>query len=487
MFSSKRGTLIYACAVSLLVAVMIGLIWHTAYAADQTTAPKADRSAAVSLQNAFVSTADQVKPSVVFITAEHTTTTSEGPDLRGMFPGFPFDMPGPRGGEKQRATASGSGVIVRSDGYVMTNDHVVTGADRVTVRLSDGREFVGKVTEDPTSDIAIVKIDAKGLPAAQLGDSDKVKVGQWAIAVGSPFGLTNTVTIGVVSALTREAAVQDASLPKGGRYYPDLIQTDASINPGNSGGPLVNIDGEVMGINTMIESPTGANAGIGFAVPINSAKIVMDQLMTTGKVVRGYLGLMPEDVTPAKAKTLEVDKGALVASVDDDTPAGKAGIKPMDVIVEINGKKIDSALALRRTVSASKPGSKCSIVLVREGKKQTVQVTVGEAPTNSASSGDNEKTKIGLSVAALTPSMAEQLGVDVDTPGVVVKSVDPDSAAGHANPPIRAGDIILKVNRELTKTPAQFNNAVSKLKSGDTALVLIQRQKATAIAEMPID
>ncbi len=481
MTYSKRSAFAYAC--------MVSLFWHTAYAADITAATKADRSAALSLQNAFTSTADEVKPAVVFIAAEHKAEGRPNmPNMRELFPGFPFpDGPDQGDGDQPRSVSTGSGVIVRPDGYIMTNQHVVAGADRVTVKLNDGREFTGKVMEDPTSDIAIVKVEAKGLPTAKLGDSDTVKVGQWAMAVGSPFGLTNTVTVGVVSALTREATIPDPSSANKGRYYPDLIQTDASINPGNSGGPLVNINGEVIGINTLIESPSGANAGIGFSVPVNSAKFVMNQLITSGKVVRGYLGLVPLDISPAKAKALGVDKGALVDSVAKDTPAQVAGIKPMDVVTQIGVAKIGSALELRRTVASTKPGTKVAMTIFRDGKPETVQVTIGETPGAGERVGAVGKTKVGLTVDALSAQMAERLGIDEDTPGVVVRSVENDSAAGRSNPTIRPGDIILKINRQPTKTVAQFNKAVAELKSGDTALVLLQRGKSTTIAELTLD
>jgi len=491
MKTARYTTILLACL--LLAALAVGLTFglrdsQPAYGAEQPSA-KLERSALLSLQNAFTSIAEELKPSVVFITAERTTTTPGMPDLEDFFRGFPFgpDIPLPRGQQRQRSTAAGSGVIVRSDGYILTNDHVVASAEHVTVKLNDGREFSGKVLRDPRTDLALIKIDATGLPAAKLGDSDKVKVGQWAIAIGSPFGLTNTVTVGVISALTRSAEVADPEAPGGARHYPDLIQTDASINMGNSGGPLVNIDGEVVGINSVIESPTRTNAGVGFAVPANTARYVMDTLIAQGKVTWGYMGLEIRDVSPAAAKTLGIDKGALVNSVEEDKPAAKAGIKPMDVIVEVNGKKVDDSLALRRIVERIKPGTKVPVVLVREGKRQTVQVAVGEAPNATTGTTPEGKTKLGLSVQELTPALAERLGVDSDTAGVFVKSVDPDGAAARARPPISAGDLITKINGKPTKNVAQFDKAVAALKPGDTALVLIQRGGRTTICEVPID
>lgn len=483
------------CILSGVLGMLVtfgGNSTNSAYAAE--TANKAGIADLVSIQNALTSIADQLKPSVVFITAEHTAKQSDNaPDIEDFFRNFPFGPmgPSPRGQQsapRQKAVASGSGVIIRSDGYILTNEHVVSGAERVTVKLNDGRKFPGKVFADPKTDLAVIKIEATNLSAAKLADSDKVKVGQWAIAVGSPFGLTNTVTIGFISALTREAAVQDPDSPDGVRFYPDLIQTDASINPGNSGGPLVNIEGEVIGINSVIESPSGANAGIGFAVPSNAAKFVMDQLITTGKVVRGYMGIEPRDITPEASKTLGTAKGALVNSVDEETPAGKAGVKPMDVIIEINGKPIEDALSLRKTVTLLKPGEKVPVVLLRDGKKQTLQVVIGDRPGETVAKVQEPiKTKLGLSVQELTPDIAEKLGVTPETKGVFVKSVDEDGAASRANPPIIPGAVITKINGTTIKNVADFNKALTELKEGDTILVLLKLKERTTISELTIE
>ena len=353
MSNTNRSTIVLVCLFSLLFGSMMAIGWHAIQpvnAADNATTAKADRGALLSIQNAFTSIASDLKPAVVFITSEKTVTVPEMPDIEEFFNGFPFgrNIPIPRGSQKQSQTSSGSGVIVRNDGYIITNDHVVAGAERVTVRLDDGREFVGKVMRDPRNDLALVKIEATGLPTAKLGDSDNVKVGQWAIAIGSPFGLTNTLTVGVVSAVSRGARVPDRDMPGGTRNYAELIQTDASINPGNSGGPLVDIDGSVIGINSMIESPTGTNAGIGFAVPSNTVKYVMEQLISNGQVTWGRIGCEIRDVSPAASKTLGTTKGALVNSVEEDSPAEKAGIKPMDVILQVNNKNTDDSLNLRR-------------------------------------------------------------------------------------------------------------------------------------------
>lgn len=481
-----------ACVICVLLGIAIGLYAvRPTYAVDTAIAAKADRSALASIQNAFTSIADELKPAVVYISAERTIETSAMPDINELFRGFPFgDSPfgdiQPRSVPRQ-ATASGSGVIVRSDGYILTNDHVVAGAERVTVKLDNGKEYPGKVTRDQRTDLAVVKIEATGLPTAKLANSDMVKVGQWAIAIGSPFGLTNSVTVGVVSAVTRAASVADPDMPEGARNYPDLIQTDASINPGNSGGPLVNIDGEIMGINTIISSPTGTNAGIGFAVPANTAKYVIDELIEHGKVSWGQLGVEITDVSQAAAKTLGVEKGALVGNVVPDSPAEKAGIKAMDVIVEVNGKQTDDSLAVRRLIERIKPGTKIPLVIVRDGKRLNLDATVGEASSQPTETPEGDKTKIGLSVQELTPDIIGKLGIPPGTGGVMVKSVEAGSPAGRARPPITPGDVILAINRQETQTVAQFNKVISELKSGDTALVLLQRRDGTRISEIAID
>ncbi|MEN6520271.1 MAG: trypsin-like peptidase domain-containing protein [Armatimonadota bacterium] len=492
MSTTNRNTALLICVFSLLLAAaLIGQ--QGAWAANtQNSSVNSEREALISIQNAFTSIAEEIKPAVVFITAERTITATAMPSF-DIFRGWPFGDDSPFSEpktEKRSAKSSGSGVIVRSDknvSYIVTNDHVVASADRVTVKLDDEREFIGKVTRDPRTDIAIVKIDVGNLPAAKLADSDKVKVGQWAIAIGSPFQLTNSLTVGVVSAVMREAAVADSSIPEGGRLYPELIQTDASINPGNSGGPLVNIDGDIIGINSMIESPTGANAGIGFAVPSNTVKFVIDQLITSGKVVRGFLGVGNKDITPAAAKTLGVSKGALVESVSKGSPAEAVGIKPMDVIIELDGKKVDNSIALRRVVQSIKPGTNVPVVIRRDGKQQTLQIKLTEIPGESNTAALENKAQIGLTVQELTPALIERLGLPVKTTGVMVQSVEAGTPAGRAQPAIQVGDVITRINNLQITNVAQYKKAVAQLKSGDTALIVIQRDNTTIISELTID
>lgn len=424
----------------------------------------------------FVNIADQLGPSVVNITSEKTIQQASSP-----FDDFfaPFGMQSaPR---KETETATGTGVIIRSDGYILTNNHVVAGADRVTVMLKDGREFKGKVFRDSRTDLAVVKIDAKDLPAAQFADSDKVKVGQWVAALGSPYGLRNTLTVGVVSAIRKQASDKDTF----SKVYPEAIQTDASINPGNSGGPLVDTDGKIVGINFMIFSSSGANAGVGFAIPSNTAKFIANQLIEKGKVVRGYFGLIPKDLTPGLAKYYGATKGALVESVDKGSPADKGGIKSGDVITKIDGKEIDSAIDLRHTVQAIAPGTVVKVVAIRNKTERVLSVKLDEAPNTSDETANDDVDKVGVTVQALTPQIAKQLGIDENTTGVLVQKVEPGSAAERAG--IQVKDVITEVDNMPITSVASFLKAAKALKSGDTAVVVILRDNRNEIIEMPID
>ena len=436
-------------------------------------------------RSVFEDIASKLAPSVVNIKSEKMVEVSGFPGMEDIFKFGPFgSIPKGQGNEKQLSRATGTGVIVRADGYIMTNDHVVGGADRVTVRLNDGREFNGTVLGDRRTDLALVKIDAKDLPTAEFADSDKTRVGQWVMAIGNPFRLRNTVTVGVVSAIRRETDPRDIEndqLP-----YNEAIQTDASINPGNSGGPLVDINGKVVGINGAIYSTSGGNMGIGFAIPSNTAKFVMDQLISKGKVVRGYLGLMPTDITPVLADKLGAKQGALVESMDKDSPAEKAGIKVKDIITKVNAKQVTNAVALRTIVQAIAPETEVKLTLIRDKKEMTLNVKLGEAPNpdedgTEIGSGD----KIGLSVQPLTPEIAQQLGIDDSIEGVVVRNVSPGSAADRAG--IRPRDIITEIDDTPVTSVASLAKATKSLKSGDTAIVVVQRKERSVIIEMPID
>ena len=469
--------------VVLGVALAAYFTGSIAYAVDKATTTQEQRAVLHSLEDAFSSIAEETLPSVVKITSERTVSVGANP-LDDFFRNSPFQVPTPDNSpDTQVVPSSGSGVIVRSDGYILTNDHVAGGADNVTVTLQDGREFKGKVSRDPRGDLAIVKIDATGLPAAKLGDSDKVKVGSWAIAMGSPFGYDQSVTVGVVSAKGRHAAVEDGTE---GRYYSNLIQTDASINPGNSGGPLINIDGDVIGINTLIQSSTGGNIGIGFAIPVNTAKFAMEQLIKTGKVSRGFLGVAPTDLTPKTAERYGVQKGALVLTVDMGTPADKAGVQVEDVIVEFDGKPVESENQFRELVAGTPPGKAVDVVVMRDKQRKTLKVTLDEAPTTIAQTPPEEVTgKIGLNVAELTSELVSQYNLKEGTKGVVITKVTPGSRAAREG--IKPGLIIRAVNSTAIKTVADFDAATKDAKSGDTLRLRIETKERTILIEVPVE
>src|SRR4051812_16024764 len=372
----------------------------------------------------------------------------------------------------------GSGFIVDSNGVILTNAHVVEGADEVRVKLSDRREFKGKVAGlDHTTDIAVVKIDATNLPTVKLGDASKVRVGEWVVAIGSPFGFENTVTSAIVSGTSR-------SLPEGS--YVPFIQTDAAVNPGNSGGPLFNMRGEVIGINSAIYSRTGGYMGLAFAIPIDVARNVEEQLLKTGKVQRGRLGIGIQEVSASLAKSFGLDRpmGALVSTVESGGPAEKAGLQPGDVILAFNGKKIDTSSELPPLVAQTKPGTKAEIELWRGGKKQSVGIAVGEmknepvAKAGGAKPGTEEGGKLGLAVRALTPEERKALGGNAQ--GLVVEQASgPAAKAG-----LRPGDLITAVNGKPVKSVEDLRAAVSRAK--DNVALLVRRGDATVFVPIEI-
>jgi len=367
----------------------------------------------------------------------------------------------------------GSGVIVSPDGYILTNNHVVGGADEIHVTLMDKREFTAKVIgKDAKTDLALIKIDTKdSLPAADLGNSDAMDVGDWVLAIGNPFGFTLTTTAGIISAKGRAL----------GGNYDDFIQTDASINPGNSGGPLFNTSGQVIGINTAIYSRTGTNAGIGFAIPVNLAKHVMDQLKSHGRVVRGWLGVEIQEVTPDLAQSFGLPKaeGALVASIDKDGPAAKSGLERGDVVTKFDGKDVHDEHELPVLVADTPINKKVEVEVVRNGKHKTLEVTVGElkeAPVQTAKA-EEPGTNWGMQVGDLTPEIASQFHLQIDK-GVVVRHVAPDSPAADAG--IQPGDLILEVDHDKVSTVNDFLAKAKDAKgSGKSALLLVQRGGAT--------
>jgi serine protease Do len=390
-----------------------------------------------------------------------------------QMPGNPFGQffNNPRSRQERPVQGAGSGVIISSDGYILTNNHVVEGAKEVDVTLNDRKEFKAQVIgRDPKTDLAIVKIDAgRSLPAANIGDSNALRVGDWVIAVGNPFGLNQTVTSGIVSAKGRVI---------GAGPYDDFIQTDASINPGNSGGPLFNMSGEVVGINTAI-IPEGQ--GIGFAIPINTAKPLIPQLEAKGEVTRGYLGVNIQTVTPELASALKLEdaKGALVADVVPGGPGEKAGIKRGDLIVAFDGNSVNDGHDLPALVASTPVDKKVSITVIRDGKEQEISARVAKLESGStklADAGSAGHGKLGIQVQDLDSQTARQLGVNEDR-GVVVVGVQPGSPADRAS--IRQGDVIVEVNRKAVKSANDLKSEIAKVPDGNSVLLLVKNEQGS--------
>lgn len=444
----------------------------------------------------FAPVVKSVLPDVVNISTSKVVKSSDRMDLQD---GMPEDMPpffqqffgqqfghngqqfGPDQDNRsprnrgQREDSLGSGVIVSPDGYILTNNHVIDGATDVRVTFGDKRQLKAKVIgSDPKTDIAVLKVDGTDFPAITIGDSSKVQVGDYALAIGDPFGVGQTVTMGIISALNRgNLGIED---------YEDFIQTDAPINPGNSGGALINDRGELVGINTAILSGgSGGNQGIGFAVPINLARSVMSQILDHGKVNRAYLGIMVQDVTPgiSKAMNLKDMKGVLVGDVTPNGPAQKSGVQRGDVILEINGRTMEDSRQLRNTVSMMTPDATVNLKLVRNGSPTNVSVKLGELPTDKeqakAEEGTSDKALNGVTVENLDAQTARQLGLSASTAGVVVTDVDPSSALASAG--LRRGDVIQEVNHQPVKNVSQFEEAMHK--AGDNPLLLVNRKGST--------
>jgi Do/DeqQ family serine protease len=433
--------------------------------ADSLTKNDKDRLVtAKSLGQAFVEVAKKVQPAVVNITTEKTVTMKpwerfgddffKGSPFEDFFKGFGFS---PREKEKeyrQKQRSGGSGVIVDKEGYVLTNNHVVEGVDKVKVRLNDGREFPATVKgQDKRTDLAVLQIKSKDLPSAPLGDSDKLEVGEWAIAIGSPFGLEHTVTVGVISAKGRSGL--------GTGTYEDFIQTDASINPGNSGGPLLNIDGEVIGINAMIIQP---GTGIGFAIPINMAKEILNDLITQGKVVRPWLGISAQDLTPEMMEHFKVKEkdGVLVGQVYPGTGAEKAGLASGDIIKSVDDKPVKNVNELVREILKKKVGQKVKLSLIRDGKTMMLDVTTStqpDKPEMAKEKGSREsEERLGARVQELTPQLASRYGISGVKRGVVVIGVDDGSVADEIG--LQEGDVIQEINRKKIESMKDFDKAV---------------------------
>ena len=448
-------------------------------AANAASTPKdieiLDRSA-----KAFSRVAKGAKPAVVHISVE-STVSSTNADFEQFFnnpffeqffgPQYRQQNPAPR---KRHQQGTGSGLIISKDGLILTNNHVVENADKISVTMADNTKTEAKlIGTDPATDVALIKIDVgRDLPTLELGDSDALEVGEWVIAIGNPFGLSQTVTVGVVSAKGRSRV--------GINEYENFIQTDAAINPGNSGGPLLNIYGQVIGINSALYSRTGGYMGIGFAIPVNMAKYIVDQLQEHGKVTRGLLGIMLQDLDEELAESFKLDntKGILITEVMPDSPAEKAGLEPRDVIIKLDNIELTDSADIRNKIAQTVPGTKVDIEIVRNGKPVTIEVIVGEQPDDFSSAGrmmpDSALGDFGIVAQDLTSELADQLGYQ-GRQGVVISEVLPDSPANRTG--LKPGQLIEEVNKvkignmkdlkQALKQSAEKNRILLRVRSGN--------------------
>lgn len=414
-------------------------------------------------QAAFIEVSEKVTPSVVNIQAARM---GRKPKLGPLFEDFLHDLFKGRPLPQQQFQSLGSGVIISADGYILTNEHVIKGAEEIKIKLSDDRIYDGKlIGSDPRTDVAVLKIESsEPLPAAILGDSDALQVGQWALAIGNPFGLDRTLTVGVVSATSRtDIGIED---------YEDFIQTDASINPGNSGGPLLNIYGEVVGINTAI---VASGQGIGFAIPINMARTIADQLMVTGQVVRGWLGVGIQDLSPDLADSFDLDRamGALVNQVAPDSPAQQADIRRGDILLELNGRTIRNASDLQLQIVSMPAGKTVPLKLLRDGQRLTVEVTIRPRNQSIASATAGERLTLGLTLVSTE-----------NQNGIAVREVDPKGMGATAG--ILRGDILLALNKTKLTDLQSFDRALNKARQGRIVRLLIKRGDATLYLAFPV-
>jgi len=427
----------------------------------------------------FSDLAEKVRPGVVNIQVAKTVKNAGFgfPNaFRTPFGDFfgPFSEENPHRSPEQQGV--GSGFVISSDGYILTNNHVIDDATQIKIKLSDGKEYDAKVVgRDPKTDLALLKAEgASNLHPLQLGDSDSLKVGNWVVAIGSPFGLEQTVTAGIVSAKGRVI---------GSGPYDNFIQTDASINPGNSGGPLLNTEGQVIGINTAIFSQSGGNVGIGFAIPVNMAKEIVPQLEEKGHVTRGWLGVGIQKITPELAKSfgLKDEKGALVSQVAKGGPAEKGGIETGDVIVEFDGKKVADMNDLPRVVASTPVGKTVPVKVLRGGNVVDREVKIAEMEQKEEVANVSTRKPLGMAVQNITPEIAKGLGLKTET-GVVVASVVPGSPAAKAD--IRSGDVIQQVNKKPVKDVEDFKQKIENAKDQETILLLIQRGASSLFAAL---
>ncbi len=460
-------------ALMLAMMLVIGSSLAGIAAAKDGAVSKESSQFLSKLSNALEDVASAARPAVVNISTTSTVTMEENPfgDMFNdpffrRFFGDQFGHPGEK--RKYKSSALGSGVIVSPDGYILTNNHVVKGAEEIKVILFDKREFKGKVVgTDPRTDLAVIKIQAKDLPTIKIGDSSKLKAGDVVMAIGNPFGLNQTITMGIVSAVGRSNI--------GLADFEDFIQTDAPINPGNSGGALVNYDGELVGINTAIFSTSGGYMGIGFAIPSSMARSVMTSIIEHGRVIRGWLGVSIQNLTPELSKSLGIKEteGALVAGVESGSPADKAGLKRGDLITGLGGKKVLDSTGLRNMVSGMAPGTKVDIKILRDGKEQTLTATLGEFKERKVVKKTEYNNVLkGITVQELTPSLRDKLNLPDNLNGVVITGM---SAGSPAQGLLQPNDVIQEVNRTPIQSAQDYDQAVSKIAEDDTVLLLIYR------------
>ena len=493
-FQHKWMLIISGIVMGLAIAGGLELTSHTSALELPEAQPIVQQQAtqgltiAQQLSQNYADIAEQATPSIVMVFTETTV------HLRQQMFGFPFDQffgQGKNPFERQQTQPRqdlkqhglGSGVIVDKDGVILTNNHVVEGADEIKVRLADGREFKAKVKgKDKQTDLAVITIDAKNLTALKLGDSDQARVGELVLAIGSPLNpnLDHTVTNGIISGKGRSGV--------GLNHYEDFIQTDAAINPGNSGGALVNMKGELIGINAAIASKSGGFMGIGFAIPVNLARKVMRDLIENGKVTRGWLGVYIQNVSPEMAKALDLKaaKGVIVSKVQDESPAQKAGLKEEDVILTFNGKTIDNNVALSTWVAGSSPGDKIKLGILRDGDHKNITVNLGELNNKEIAQADGSVnfSDIGLTVSSLTQATRNKYNLTDLKTGVIITAVRKGSAAMDAG--LQPGDAIIKVNRRPIKNTKDLNVLFKDLKAGDHILMFIRRGDANIFVPLSI-
>lgn len=485
----RRGLIILSVGILIGLIISASLNWTNSGKADtQPTAiakaessEKLDNSPGVQaleeLSNAFANVAEKVNPSVVMIFTETQMRVANDPfrDFFGddFYKRF-FGAPRGDGGQKYTQKGLGSGVIVASDGIIVTNNHVVKDADDIKVRLMNGKEYKAEIKgRDGRTDLAVIKIDAKNLKAIRFGDSDKARVGEWVLAIGSPLSpeLEHTVTSGIISAKGRSGIGL-------GNVYQDYIQTDAAINPGNSGGALTNLKGQLIGINAAIATRTGGFMGIGFAIPSNLVKKVMSDILTKGKVSRGWLGVHIQDLNEETAKYMKLDNtdGVLINDVVKDGPAEKAGVKVQDVVVKVNDRKVKNTVELATQIGSAAPGTKVNLTVIRDGKQKTLGVKLGEFPETEEQpvASNNITNDLGMRVSDITPDLVQQFNLKISGHGVVISGIERGSAAVQAG--LKVGDVILKINRKPIENLSDFNRIMKNVKKGDSLLLYVQRE-----------